>query len=359
MANMSMQESRRHIMLNTPHIVRPEGSGLVTFTTDMCAPLKSCKIAFLPIQEGSGDPSPDNVRPISGWNNTNITIAGNNIIPIDYAPVKGQWKPTGGVISHSVYSMGQFSVPGGKLRWTAPLKGVTYIGLMDDIIANGVPTYSVITSTNRVSYTLDNTDNHKYMFMAASSQVVINNKVMVNIGTSTTDYSLPSAITYPIDWTDSAGTIYGGYVDLVRGKIVKTVNKRLLNSFSWNTTYAGSGLFRAASEVVFVKTGEIPDVFACEAFKPSGATTASQTGRVPDLGFACRSNTGDIYFRDERYTTLTDFLNAYGEISIAYSLQEKYYTEYDIGPVTLKTLRGINNIWSDANGNIDLSYWTH
>ena len=56
---------------------------------------------------------------------------------------------------------------------------------------------------------------------------------------------------------------------------------------------------------------------------------------------------------------MTDFLNAYGEISIAYSLQEKYYTEYDIGPVTLKTLRGINNIWSDANGNIDLSYWTH
>ena len=32
---------------------------------------------------------------------------------------------------------------------------------------------------------------------------------------------------------------------------------------------------------------------------------------------------------------------------------------YQIDPVTLKTLRGLNNVWSSANGNIDLSYWTH
>ena len=33
----------------------------------MIAPLKQCKVYFNPIQEGEGDPSPENVRAIKGW----------------------------------------------------------------------------------------------------------------------------------------------------------------------------------------------------------------------------------------------------------------------------------------------------
>ena len=32
---------------------------------------------------------------------------------------------------------------------------------------------------------------------------------------------------------------------------------------------------------------------------------------------------------------------------------------YPLTPQTLKTLKGINNIFSDANGNVDVTYWTH
>lgn len=35
-------------------------------------PLKSLKVAISPVQSGSGDPSPSNVRPISGWTGANI-----------------------------------------------------------------------------------------------------------------------------------------------------------------------------------------------------------------------------------------------------------------------------------------------
>lgn len=44
----------------------------LTFETDMVKPLKSLVIPFTPIQAGSGDPSPTNVRPISGWTGVNI-----------------------------------------------------------------------------------------------------------------------------------------------------------------------------------------------------------------------------------------------------------------------------------------------
>ena len=33
--------------------------------------------------------------------------------------------------------------------------------------------------------------------------------------------------------------------------------------------------------------------------------------------------------------------------------------EYPLTPQTLKTLKGTNSIWSDANGPIEITYWTH
>lgn len=71
MAGISLMESRRRILLNTPHIEAASGD-IATFSTDMAAPLKSCVVTINPVQEGSGDPSPDNVRPISGWTACNV-----------------------------------------------------------------------------------------------------------------------------------------------------------------------------------------------------------------------------------------------------------------------------------------------
>ena len=44
----------------------------VTFLTDLAKPLKSCLAAWTPTQSGSGDPSPDNVRPISGMDGVTV-----------------------------------------------------------------------------------------------------------------------------------------------------------------------------------------------------------------------------------------------------------------------------------------------
>lgn len=52
----------------------------LTFETDLARPLKSLEIPFTPIQSGSGDPSPTNVRPISGWNATTINHTGANLL---------------------------------------------------------------------------------------------------------------------------------------------------------------------------------------------------------------------------------------------------------------------------------------
>ena len=55
----------------------------LTFLTDLARPLKSLVASFTPIQSGSGDPSPTNVRSISGWSGVNVTHCGQNLLNYD------------------------------------------------------------------------------------------------------------------------------------------------------------------------------------------------------------------------------------------------------------------------------------
>ena len=65
-----MMRLRRGILLNTPHVETASGA-VASFKTDV-SKLKECVVNIEPVQEGSGDPSPDNVRPISGWSEAKV-----------------------------------------------------------------------------------------------------------------------------------------------------------------------------------------------------------------------------------------------------------------------------------------------
>lgn len=55
-----------------------EGNPL-TFQTNLAKPLKSLLLPFTPVQSGSGDPSPSNVRPITGWTGATVNRTGKNL----------------------------------------------------------------------------------------------------------------------------------------------------------------------------------------------------------------------------------------------------------------------------------------
>ena len=78
-----MMDLRRNIALNEPHVVDDvQTTNIATFATDIKAPIKSIKTYFNPIQTGSGTPSPDNVRPISGWNDIQMVKCGKNLFNV-------------------------------------------------------------------------------------------------------------------------------------------------------------------------------------------------------------------------------------------------------------------------------------
>lgn len=48
---------------------------IVSFTSKSAKPLKACTVDIRPAQEGSGKPSPENVRPITGWTDMKINVS--------------------------------------------------------------------------------------------------------------------------------------------------------------------------------------------------------------------------------------------------------------------------------------------
>lgn len=74
----SMMSIRNRILMNTPHLETASGS-VASFKTDVPARLKECKVYFEPKQEGSGTPSPDNVRNITGYDSVTVNVNGTDV----------------------------------------------------------------------------------------------------------------------------------------------------------------------------------------------------------------------------------------------------------------------------------------
>ena len=380
---------KQFIMANQPHIVKPAAAPLQNFVTDMVAPLKECKVHFSPVQEGEGDPSPENVRPISGWTGVEVNCAGKNIIPDDLDFVDGKFKPTDGVISGSVYVCCYFRVPKGQLYWSCDVTGQTYICLMDEPIRSGATTYNTVTTSNRRNYTLDNSDGHPYMAMFGFGdgntplQTVFKQRGTRVCLLNYSDTISPSKRTVlSIDWTNEAGTIYGGYVDLIKGELIETYKKINLGDLSvvtyGNASYDGDNGTNAMYYIIKTGTGigypngvePIGDKIVCAGKNKGGYYIGTWTNPDDHIWeFCINSNnqlhvvfgnttvgiTSDMTFAQRR-EKITEWLQS-NPISIVVPLETPI--TYSITSAALKSLRGTNNIWSNANGNIELSYWKH
>ena len=59
-------------------------SGSIAHFTDGAEmPAKSVAVNIEPVQSGTGTPSPDNVRPISGWGSVNVNVTRKNLLKVD------------------------------------------------------------------------------------------------------------------------------------------------------------------------------------------------------------------------------------------------------------------------------------
>ena len=460
-----IQKAKQKIILNQPHVESASGD-IVTFDTDMKGKLKECKVYFSPVQEGEGDPSPDNVRNIVGWNGVSVglpseyqevewiqsteekqfillpygfeetdTVTITASISTEYVTDKFIIAPTiwnnkgnnrfamvGVYASMYCISYGNHSTGSTRLEpmtyndgdmhtWTFANKTfeITDLGLSKNVSDF---TFGGVTSNLKLFYGYNHNINGKlsyYKHIKLNGEVyefipcyrksdgeiglydIKNHVFYTNDGTgSFLKGKDVNNITTNINWTDSVGTVYGGYVDLVSGELVQT--HYLAEITTTGQTSINKGYDTTEDSIYFTIKHSFPQMVAISSngndytystgvgilpadckvnyLKPIFADNWRGTKNVNTLVRAYTYQGSDFAVRmardligvssEDSETVKAQKINDYlakHPLQVYYKLETPIH--YQFTPQQLLTLKGTNNIYSNTNGQTEIKYWKH
>ena len=315
---------------------------VVTVTDALNEPAESLKVTLEPIQSGSGTPSPDNVRPISGHTECVTEVCGVNLFDKTTA-LDGYIDDANGQLSGSAYykSTDYIRVIGGGSYYIASEQTSSMWGAWYDEnkrYISGVTSYAnqVITAPSNASYV----------------RLTIKSSATGNVDTFAVNYPSTDHDYHAYDgesYTTTLGrTVYGGTLDVVSG--VLTVDRAMvdLGTLTWQKYSVTNGtLFRSAqiddASLVHGSTNFICSNYATTipSTRANGTASCSNNKRVDII---------DNSFAD---ATASDFKTAMNGVQLCYELATPQ--TYQLDPQTISLLHGNNNVWSD--GSVELTYW--
>lgn len=173
------------------------------------------------VQSGTGDPGPDNIRPISGWDSVNVTDCGKNLFDIgsviigtiDCYSLQGDSATQSGFDYH---------LPSGTYTLSVGSIFQTYV-YMNVVNADGSWVSSArITSNNAMATRTFSLADGQYIkvYHAQSGALDISNANMqIELGSTATDFAEYQGTAYPITLSD---TCYGGTLDVTSGVLTVT-----------------------------------------------------------------------------------------------------------------------------------------
>lgn len=322
---------------------------IVSFETSKARPLQQCRVDFLPVQSGSGDPSPENVRQISGWDGLTVYKAGKNLFDVNTA-IAGKYvragnisdgKPLGAENSTPTFSCSDYIKvsPGKAYTTTVPhFTSASAAGLVfyaDKTVESAISGIATQTQGDAVySFTTPNNCN----YLRFSWDNANGNNCQLEPGSTATTYEPYTATTYPVTW-QSAGTVYGGYVDLVRGVLVET-HECITSTWGGfeNKNIRGDNTRGRINTIHNAGSGGGTNSI-CNVAKKFWNYTDDTTHFYVDGMYA--------------YLFLPNNTDENLEIQITYQLATPI--TYTLTPQQITTLIGTNNIWSDA-GDVTVTY---
>ena len=317
-----------------------------------------------------------NISPISGWDAVNVWRTGKNIFPaIDGTYVNSS-------LTNLVCANGNYTL---KNTSQYPL-GVTSL-MTDDGIQNaignarflkpGTYTFSAnivslvgttsvtgirirmkdtssgtpIEKVSGSSFTIT-TEHEIISFPSAVSGFPVDAEITFNIqletGSSATTFEKYVGTSLPISLT-SAGTVYGGSLDVVEGKVRVTKAEVDLGDLSWILTSGGTrpNFFSAV----------LPDMVAGSDYMSSMySKTGNPYGSDENLIVLVYNynNSGNILIRNMAYETAQAFTTAMDGVQLVYELATP--VEYTLSPTEIRTLLGQNNLWADCGEVEEITY---
>lgn len=432
MGLLSMQNA---MVMAAPHIESTSGD-LATFTTNFPARLNSCVVDIVPVQSGSGDPAPDNVRPITGWAGVNVwddskyggLINWNQLVDNgNFADGTTGWSGSSYVtksvensrlkIGTSNSSNRAYSISH-SCQITNGHKYYVSFGIKRTIASASYGSASTFSSTMGGSFTLSlNTDTKReYIAAAASDYSTItieksvckpntgdalfelwdvnvfdltqmfgdakadeiyalytqnaaegiayfrslfpNDYYTYNAGTQTTVDGANGQTVHSVSiaFPTPPGTVYGGTLDLISGRLTLTKKRVLLGDYTWEYVSSSGGYFRTSrlSDAQSLVANEYPDAL-CEIYPIKTSTNMASFEYAFAFGYGTSAY---MYIRDSRYTSGANLKTALQTANAALVYKLKTPISYQLTPQEVNALMGQNNIWADT-GAVAIKYWNH
>lgn len=228
---------KKKSIANTP-------TDIASFNDGTANPMPSLEISIEPVQSGSGDPSPSNVRPISGWSGANVTRCGANVWD-EVMEVGGVSYTTGNNVPYDdrLRAKNYISVkPNTTYRFINPLGGTGYWQYCwydeNKTFISGDSTRDIGVKTAP--------SNARYLRFGCppSYGTTYNNDISVNYPSTDTSYHAYNGSTTSIPFHDNSDnpiTVYGGTLNVTSGELrVTHVNIASYNGETINEPWISS-----------------------------------------------------------------------------------------------------------------------
>lgn len=333
-------------------------SGDIVEFTAKRVPLNSVVVTMEPIQSGSGDPSPTNVRPITGRTGASVVV-GENILQ--------------------------------NIAQSVTRNGVTFtVGEDGTITANGTATATTVLILTNADNPVRITANQRYWLIgcpqggsattyelmliqnsegggglahdygngasySVTQNVIRGVQIVIRNGYTANNLIFKprflSATTYSITFT-SAGTVYAGTVDLVSGRLEVTHGGY---TFTGDETFSG----QTPTTYISLNTTQFPKPMKSGAWYADEATLCSHFPKVAgntEFGVRFGANSTYFYFykmSEMGFTTFAEFKTwlASAGVQITYPLATPL--TYTLTPTQVMSLLGENVVWS-PDGEIEV-----
>ena len=369
-----IQKAKQRALTSVPHTTTilsgntEYSSDVAHFTTTTEKTIRLLQVALTPIQEGSGEPSPSNIRTITGHSSFVVRAHGKNFLRRAYYH-EGTNPRTINQVVFTVNNDGSVTADGTASSvatyYFSSRTSNTWIMPLGQFTLNGRPSQPKNNSNLRIGWnhgsvsatqgndvgagtTVNITDGFGPLGSWASvgtNQTASNYTFypMLRLNCDNSDYEPYTGQTFNVNLTNIAGTVYGGTVDIISG-VIKV--KYILETLTWGSNYILQTTFTNNELRRFSLTNNTVNDSSISLY-PSLCNIAP---------FSYDTITDSIHQfvkGNKAYICLPKTTSSDTSIQICYKLQTPII--YNLTPNVLVTQQGINNIWS-TDGSLTIKY---
>lgn len=330
-------------------------TGLVSFQDAHGGlPLKKCLVSIMPAQSGSGNPTPTNVRPISGRENVKVWRFGKNFFP--------QADVTFNVREGNKTVDFPHPLPAGTYTFSADLTS-TFDGncIVHMIRGDGTSIQFSLTPGTRVSASFTSAEGNEIkgvrFYIGDGYNTSYNNSgawsnIQVETGSTATAYEASETV---VD-ADLPELMYGGTLDVLTGKLTVT------HGYIKPTEYTGSGEYDTTT-VVFARIplGKRVKSYNIVSNVATGATpddaNIARYGYVVRQGISIVDGQPHLFISASTtaHPTTASLSQALLDADACFTYVLETPEVYQLTPSQVASLAGQNHIWADT-GNITVEY---